>query len=166
MKSGTTKPPVVARRTVEATVPVQNTNHIPTALGPQLEDPRRAATARATSVVVTATLEVVVAAVVAVVAAAEAHITMPTKELVAATITEAEATRTAMSPAVHVMTTTLTIGSTRSIKKRPLKQATSTASPPTPQDFTTYFFLRNSNLSGFPSTTRSKTQFSSSDAMP
>jgi nitrate reductase gamma subunit len=107
-----------------------------------------------------------VAAEVVAVAAAEAHITTPAEELVAAAITEAEATRTAMSPAVHVTTTTLAIGLMRSIKKRPLNQATSTASPPTPQDFTTYFFLRNSNLSGFPSTTRSKTQFSGSDAMP
>jgi nitrate reductase gamma subunit len=120
-------------------------------------------TTRATSVVVTATLEVVVAAAVA---AAEAHITTPAEELVAAAITEVEATRTAMSPAVHVTTTMLAIGLTRSIKKRPLKQATSTASLRTPQDFTTYFFLRNSNLSGFPSTTRRKTHFSGSDAMP
>jgi hypothetical protein len=92
MKSGTTKPLVAARRTAEATVSTENTSHIPTTLGPQLEDPHRETTARAALLVVVAALEVVVAAAAAVVAAAEAHLTVSAEELVAAVITEAEAT--------------------------------------------------------------------------
>jgi hypothetical protein len=76
----------------EATVSVQNTSHTPTALGPQLEDPRKAATARATPAATAAALEVVVVASVAAVAATEAHPTAPIEEQVAAAIVEAEAT--------------------------------------------------------------------------
>jgi hypothetical protein len=98
-------------------------------------DPHRAAIARAAP-------EVVVAAAVAmaVAAAAEVHLMAPA-------ITEAEATRTTTPPETHVVSMTLTTRSTRSDVKRPLKQATATASPPILQDFTTCFFLRNSNLS-------------------
>jgi hypothetical protein len=91
MKSGTTKPLVAARRTAEATVSTENTSHIPTTLGPQLEDPHRETTTRAALLVVVAALEVVVAAA-AVVAAAEAHLTVSAEELVVAVTTEAEAT--------------------------------------------------------------------------
>jgi hypothetical protein len=120
---------------------VVNTSQIPTALGPQLEDPHRVATARATPVALATAQEVVMATAVAVVAMAEVHLMAPAEELVAAAITEAEATRTATSPAKHVVATTLATGWTRSAVKRPLKQAT--ASPPILQDIATYFFLRN-----------------------
>jgi hypothetical protein len=83
---------------------------------------------------------VAAAVAMAVAAAAEVHLMAPA-------ITEAEATRTTTPPETHVVSMTLTTRSTRSDVKRPLKQATATASPPILQDFTTCFFLRNSNLS-------------------
>jgi hypothetical protein len=117
MKSGTMKPLVAARQTTEATVSTKNTSHILTALGPQLEDPRRVATARAALVVVAVALEVVVVAAVVAVAVAKAHLTVSTEELVAVAITEAKATRTATPPAVHVAAMTLATRSTRSTEK-------------------------------------------------
>jgi hypothetical protein len=146
MKPETTKPLVTARKTAKATVFVKNTSQVPTSQGPQLEDPPRAATARA------APAAVAVEAM-AVVAVAEVHLMAPVDEMVAAAIAEADATRTAMSPAVHVEATMLTTGSTRFAVKRLLKQATAMASQPSLQDFATCFFLRNSNVSGSPSTT-------------
>jgi hypothetical protein len=89
MKPGTTKPLVTARRTLEATVSAGNTSQIPTALGPQLEDPRRAAITKVAPAAVAVAAEVVAAA--AAVAAAEVHLTAPAEELVAAAIAEAEA---------------------------------------------------------------------------
>jgi hypothetical protein len=65
---------------------------------------------------------------VALAAAAEVHLMAPAEELVAAAIAEAEATRTAMSTAVHVMATTLASRSKRSARNRPLKQVKATAS--------------------------------------
>jgi hypothetical protein len=106
MKPGTTKPLIAARQTTEATVSTENTSQTPTAVGPQLEDPCRAATAKAVPATVVAAPEVVVEAAVAVAAAAEAHLTVLAEELVAAAIAEAEATRTSMSPAVHMAATT------------------------------------------------------------
>jgi hypothetical protein len=150
---------------VDATVPEENNHRTPTALGSQLEDPPGAATARA------APTEAMAALVAATVAAAEAaavgaHLTVLVGKLEVAAITEAEATRTATSPASHVVATMLAIELKRFIAKRLLRQATVTASPPSPLDFATCFSQRNSNLSGSPSTTRSKTQFSSSGALP
>jgi hypothetical protein len=110
------------------------------------------ATSKVVSVAVTVATEVVAAAVVAAVAAVEAHLTAPTKELVAVAITEAKATRIAMSPAAHEAATTPATGLTRSAVKRLLKKVTTTTSPPTLQDVATYLSLRNSNLSGSPST--------------
>jgi hypothetical protein len=59
-------------------------------VGPQLEDPHKAATARALSAAVAVAPEVVVAAAVA--AAAEVHLTALVEEHVEAAIVEAEAT--------------------------------------------------------------------------
>jgi hypothetical protein len=154
------KPLAATGKMADATMSAQNTSTIPTALGPQLEDSRRVATAREAPTVVVVAPEVVAAVAVVVAAAAEGHLTASAEELVVATIVEAEATRTATPPATHVAAMTLTIGSTRSATKRLLKQATTTAFPPILQDFATCSFLRNSNLSGSPSTTRSKTQYS------
>jgi hypothetical protein len=65
---------------------------------------------------------------VALAAAAEVHLMEPVEELVAAAIAEAEAMRTAMSTAVHMVATTLATRSKRSARNRSLKQATATAS--------------------------------------
>jgi hypothetical protein len=53
-------------------------------------------------------------AVVAVAVAVEVHLTAPSEELVAAAIAETEATRTAMSQAMHVAAMTLATRITRS----------------------------------------------------
>jgi hypothetical protein len=85
MKPDITKLLVAAWQTEDATLSAENNSQTPTALGPQLEDPPRAATARA-------------ATLVAVVASAGAHHTVLAEELVAVVIAEAEATPTATSP--------------------------------------------------------------------
>jgi hypothetical protein len=97
--------------------------------------------------------------------AAGDHHTALAEELVAATIVEDEATRTATSPATHVAATMPATELKIFVAKRLLKQMTTTASPP-PLDFATCFSQRNSSLSGSPSTTRSKTQFSALGVMP
>jgi hypothetical protein len=78
----------------------------------------------------------------------------------------AEATRIAMPPAVHVVVSTPSRRSKNFGARSPLRQATTMASPPFLHYFTIYFTWRNSNLSGSPSTTRSRIQCSGSDAMP
>jgi hypothetical protein len=88
------------------------------------------------------------------------------EELVAAAITEAEATRTATSPATHVAATMPGTELKRFAAKRLPKQMTATASPPSLLDFATYFSWRNLSLLGSPSTTRSKTQFNGLGSMP
>jgi hypothetical protein len=75
---------------VDASVPVENNHQTPTAIGPQQEDPLRAATARATLAVAAAALVMVTAAAVAV--AAGAHHMALVEEPVAAAIAGAEAT--------------------------------------------------------------------------
>jgi hypothetical protein len=120
----------------DATAAMGNNHQTPTALGPQLEDPPKLATARA-----------VTAVAVVVVAAAKAHHTTLAEELAAATIAGAEATRTATPPATHVAATMPATGLRRFVAKMLLKQATATASPPTPLDFAIYSSLRNSSLS-------------------
>jgi hypothetical protein len=77
----TTKLLVTAQQMVDATVFMANTNQTPTALRPLQEDPHRAATTNRVAAVVDAAA-----------AAAEAPPTALAEELVAATITEAEAT--------------------------------------------------------------------------
>jgi hypothetical protein len=71
--------------------------------------------------------------------AAGAHHTALAEEMVAVVITGAEATRTT-SPATHVAATMPVTGSRKFVAKRLLKQATATASPPTPLDFAIYSF--------------------------
>jgi hypothetical protein len=89
--------------TVYATAPAENNHTTPTAPGPHLEDPPKAATARAAPAGAAAVLVAVLATTV--VAVAGAHHTALAEELVAAVITEAEATRTAMSLATHMAAT-------------------------------------------------------------
>jgi hypothetical protein len=86
-------------------------------------------------------------------AGARAHHTALAEEQVVVAIAEAEATRTATSPAIHVAATMPATELKRFITKRLLKQMTATASPPFPLDFVTYYSRRNSSLSGSPSTT-------------
>jgi hypothetical protein len=71
---------------VDITAPAVNLHQTPTALGPQLEDPPRAATARAASAVAAAAL------VATTTAAVGAHHMALAEELVAVAIAEAEAT--------------------------------------------------------------------------
>jgi hypothetical protein len=99
----------------------------------------------------------VVATATAEAAAAGAHPTVLAGELVAAAITEAEATQTATSPASHTVATMPAAELKKYVARRPLRQATATASPPSPLDFATCFSLRNSNLWASPSMTQSKT---------
>jgi hypothetical protein len=161
MNPGTMKLLAAVQRMVDATAPVENNHTTPTALGPQLEDPPKAATVRAAPAEAATTLVVVMAGA----AAAGAHHTAPAEELAAAAITEVEATRTAMPPATHVVAMMPATELKRFVAKRLLKQTTAMASPLSPLDFATCFSRRNSSLSGSPSTTRSKTQFSGLGAM-
>jgi hypothetical protein len=77
----------------------------------------------------------------------------------------AEATRTATPPAPHVEASMPARKSKNYVARR-LPHATMTASPPSLHGFAICFSQRNSNLWGSPSTTRSKTQCSGSDATP
>jgi hypothetical protein len=140
----TTKPLVLVRRMVDVTVPEENSHRIPSAPGHQLEDLLRAATvpaapAEAVAPVVTATLAVEVAA------AGAPHTGLVGEPAVEA-IAEAEATQTATSPTSHVAATMPGIESKKYDAKSPLRQATMTASPPSPLDFAISFFQRNSYL--------------------
>jgi hypothetical protein len=107
---------------------------------------------------------------IAVKAVAAAVVVPPTavaEELVAAMTAVAEATRTVTPLATHAATTMPATRSMRSAAPRRLpKSATAMTSLPTLHDFAIYFFPRNSNLSGSPSMTQSKTQFSGSGTMP
>jgi hypothetical protein len=103
MNPDTMKLPAAVQQTVDATAPAENNHTIPTAPGPQLEDPLKAATTRAASAVAAAALVGAMAA--AGVAVAGAHHTTLVEELVAAAIAEAESTRTATSLATHVAAT-------------------------------------------------------------
>jgi hypothetical protein len=152
MNPDTMKLPVVFQQTVDATAPAENNHKTPTALGPQLEDPPRAATATAV-----ATAALVAAAEAA--AAAAHHMALAeelvalAEELVAVAIAEAEATQTAMPPATHVAATMPATKLMKFVAKRLLKQTTATTSLPTPLDFATCSPRRNSSLSGSRSTT-------------
>jgi hypothetical protein len=87
-------------------------------------------------------------------------------ELGAEATAAAEATRTAMPPMYHAAASTPAQKSKNYDAKSPPRQATTTASPPSPHGFAIYFSRRNSNHWGSPSTTRSKIQYSGSDATP
>jgi hypothetical protein len=127
-KLDTTRLPVVAWQIVDVTASTENNSQSQTALGPQLEDPPRVATTKATLVVAAA--PPVVAMVAAVAAVAEANHMALAEELVAAPIAEAEATRIAMSPATRVAAMTLATRSRRSIVKRLSKLETARTSSP------------------------------------
>jgi hypothetical protein len=74
--------------------------------------------------------------------------------------TAGEARRIAMPPALHAAALMPTRKSKNYDARSPPRQATTVASPPSPRGFAIYFFRRNSNLWGSPSTTRSRIQCS------
>jgi hypothetical protein len=113
-----------------------------------------------------AAVPLVVATAAAEAAAAVAHHMALAEELVTVAIVEAEATRTATPPATHVVAMMPTTELRKFVAIRLPQQTTATTSPPTPLDFATCYPRRNLSLSGSPSTTRSKTQFSGLGAMP
>jgi hypothetical protein len=76
-----------------------------------------------------------------------------TRELGAVATAAAEATRIVTSPAPHVAASTPARKSKNYGARRPQRQATTTASPPSLRDFTTYSFQRNSSLWELSSTT-------------
>jgi hypothetical protein len=151
--------PQVAVWTSVATVLEQSYQLTPTVLGQQPVDPLMVAT------VPVATGRSSLTAILAVEAATAGAPTMGlTGELGVVATTAAEATRTATSPAPHVAASMPAKKSKNSDARRPPRQATTTASPPSLCDFATYFSRRNSSLWELPSTTRSKIQCSGSDA--
>jgi hypothetical protein len=77
-----------------------------------------------------------------------------------------EATRTATPLVYHVAASMPAKKSKNYDAKSPPRQATMTASPASPHGFAIYFSQRNSNLWESPSMTRSKIQYSGSDATP
>jgi hypothetical protein len=88
------------------------------------------------------------------------------EEPVAEAIAEAEATQTATLPVPRAAATMPTAELKKYDEKSPPRQATTTASPPSPLDFAIYSSQRHSNRWGSPSTTRSKTQSNGLDATP
>jgi hypothetical protein len=68
------------------------------------------------------------------------------EEPVVEAIAEAEATQTATLPVPHVATTMPAAELKKYGATSPPRQATTTASPPSPLDFAIYSFQRNSNL--------------------
>jgi hypothetical protein len=147
---------------MDATALEDNSPKTPTAQGHQLEDLLRVVTALAAPAVVAVLLIMVM--LVAEAAAMRAPHTGLEEELVAEAIAEAVATQIATSPAPHTATTMPATELKKYDATSPPRQATTTASPPSPLDFAIYSSQRNSNLLGSPSTTQSKTQSNGSDA--
>jgi hypothetical protein len=150
----TTKPEVAVQLTTVATVLEESYRLIPTVPGHQPVDLLMVATALAAPAV-TAMLSLI-AILVAEAARAGAPRTGLAGELGAEAVAAAEATRTAMPPVYHAAASIPSKKSKNYDAKSPPRQATTTASPPSPHGFTIYFSRKNSNLWGSPSTTRSK----------
>jgi hypothetical protein len=87
-------------------------------------------------------------------------------ELGAEATAAARATRKATPPVHHAAALMPAKKSKNYDAKNPPRQATTTASLPSPHGFAIYFSQRNSNHWGSPSTMRSKIQYSGSDATP
>jgi hypothetical protein len=136
-------------------IALEETYHrTPIALGHQLVDLLRAATAPAVLGVVTARQLMVKLAAEA--AAAGALHTGLEGEPVADAIAEAEDTQIATSPASHAAAMMPAAELQKFDARCPPWQARTTASPPSLLDFATYFSQKNSSLWGSPSTMRSK----------
>jgi regulator of RNase E activity RraA len=131
------KPQAVVQPTTDATVLKENYHRTPTALGHQLVDLLRAATAPAVLVVIAAWWLMVTPA--GEVAAAEAPHTELAGELVAEAIAEVEATQTATSPVFHTAATTPAAELKKFDARNPPRQAKTTASPPSLLDFSICF---------------------------
>jgi hypothetical protein len=129
----TTTKPQAAVRTSPITVLEQSYQLTPTVLGQQPVDPLMMATAPAAAGRSTLTAILVVEA-----ATAGAPTMGLTGELGAEATTAAEATRTATSLAPHVAASTPARKLKNYDARRPPRQATTTASPPSLRDFATY----------------------------
>jgi hypothetical protein len=136
--------------TMDAIVLKENYHRTPTAPGHQLVDLLRAATAPAVLVVVAARQLMVMLAAEA--AAAGAPHTELAGEPVAEAIVEVEATQTASSLVSHAAATMPAAELKKFDARNPPRQARTTASPPSPLDFATYFSQKNSSLWGSLST--------------
>jgi hypothetical protein len=136
---------------MDATLLEENSPGTPTVPGHQLEDLLRVVTVLAALVVVAAPLVMVMLAAEA--AASGAPHTGLEEEPAAEAIAEAEATQTTTSPAPHAAATMPTAELKKYDATSPPRLATTTASPPSPLNFTIYSSQRNSNLWGSPSTT-------------
>jgi hypothetical protein len=126
---------------VDATVPKENSHRIPTAPEHQLEDLLRAATVSA--VPAEAALPLVTATPTEEAAAVGAPHTGLAGEPTAEAIAEAEATQTATSLVSHAAATMPAAELKKYDAKSPPRQATTTASPPSPPDFAISFSQRN-----------------------
>jgi hypothetical protein len=158
--AATTKPQVAVQTSV-ATVLERSYQLTATVLGQQPVDPLMVATAPAA--IGRSSLTVILAVEAATAGAPTMGLT---RELGVVATAAAEATRIATSPAPHVAASTPARKSKNYDARRPPRQATTTASPPSLRDFATYSSQRNSSLWELPSTTRSKIQCSGSDATP
>jgi hypothetical protein len=148
------KPQVAVQLTTNAIVLEETYHRTPTALGHQLVDLFRAATAPTALAAVAAWWLMVTLAAEA--AAAGAPHTGLEGELVVEAIAEAEATQTATSLVSHVAATMPAAELKKFDARNPPRQAGTTTSPPSLLDFATYFSQKNSSLWGSLSTMRSK----------
>jgi hypothetical protein len=139
----TMKPQVAVQRTMNATAPEENYRRTPTVLGHQLVDLLRAATVPTAPMVAAALLLTVMLA--AEVAAAGAPHTVLAGEPVAEAITEAEAAQADTSLVPHAAAMMPAVELNKYDARSPPRQATMTASPPSPLGFTICFSQRNSN---------------------
>jgi hypothetical protein len=137
------KPQVAVQQTMDATAPEENYHRTPTVLGHQLVDLLRAATVP-TVPVVAATLLLTVMLAAEAVATGAPHAGLA-GEPVAEAIAEAEATQTATSPVPHAAAMMAAVELKKYDARSPPRQATTTASPPSPLGFTICFSQRNSN---------------------
>jgi hypothetical protein len=158
------KPQVIVQQVMDATILEKNSHRTPTVLGHQLEDLLRVVTVSAALAVVAALLVMVM--LVAEAAEAGAPHTGLAGEPAVEAIAKAEATQTAMPPVSHAAAMMPAAELKKYDARSPPRQTTTTASPPSLLDFAIWFSQRNSNLWGSPSTRRSKTQSSGSDAKP
>jgi hypothetical protein len=130
--TATTKPQVAVRTSV-ATVLERSYQLTPTVLGQQPVDPPKVATAPAS-----ARRSSLTAILAAEAVTAGAPTMGLTGELGAEATAVAEATRTATSPAPHVAASMPARKSKNYDARRPPRQTTTTASPPSLRDFATY----------------------------
>jgi hypothetical protein len=158
----TMKPQVAVRLTTDATVPEENYWLTPTVLGQRPADLLRVATVSAAPAAIAMLSPIAI--LVAEAATAGAPSTGLAGELGAEATAAAEATRTATPSVYHAAASMAAKKSKNYDAKSPPRQVTTTASLPSLHGFAIYFSRRNSNYWGSPSTTRSKIQYSGSDA--